>query len=140
QQGRDGNALGVDIAVRDEKDVVAAEHGVRGSGAERGNIGFDALRAPLHRVTDVQLETAELAVRDFFDVADLCHGGKIQHRLGNLDTLRRIDVVDIQQVRLGPNEGHQRHYHLLTNGVDGRVGDLRKQLAEVAVERLGAVR
>ncbi|MNI10564.1 hypothetical protein D3C73_636810 [compost metagenome] len=57
----------------------------------------------------------------------------------HFQTQRRIDVVDVQQVGLGADERHQRHHQLFADGVDGRVRDLREQLAEIVVERLGAV-
>ncbi|MNU94222.1 hypothetical protein D3C71_841800 [compost metagenome] len=139
QQRGDGHALAVDQAVGHDQDVVAALHRIHGARAQRGHAGFDALGAPGGGVRDVQFEAAEFLARHLFDVADLRHGGEVQHRLGDFQAQRRIDVVDVQQVRLGADEGHQRHHELFADGVDRRVGDLREQLAEVVVERLGAV-
>lgn len=96
--------------------------------------------APGGRIGDVQLIAAELLARDLLDVADLRHGGEVQHRLRHFQAQRRVDVVDVQQVRLGADEGHQRHHQLFADGVDRRVRHLREQLAEIVVERLGAVR
>ena len=44
-------------------------------------------------------------------------------------------MVDVEQVGLGTNEGHQRHHNRFANRVDGWVGHLCKQLLEVVVQR-----
>ena len=53
---------------------------------------------------------------------------------------RRVDLVDVEQVRLRADEGHQRHHDRFADRVDRRVGHLREQLLEVVVERLVLVR
>src|SRR5690606_26326226 len=108
-------------------------------GAQGGQAGLDALRTPAHRVGDVELDAAKLVAGDLPDVAYLCHGRKIQQGLGDFQTQRRIDVVDVQQIGLGTNERHQRHHQLFAYGVNGRVGDLGEQLPKVVVEGFGAV-
>ncbi|CPO01337.1 Uncharacterised protein [Bordetella pertussis] len=140
QQRRDGHAVGVDQAVGHDQDVVAALHRVDGARAQRRHARLDAFRAPGGRIGDVQLITAEFLAGDLVDVADLRHGGEIQHGLRHFQAQRRVDVVDVEQVGLGADERDQRHDHLLADRVDRRVGHLREQLAEVVVERLGAVR
>src|SRR5690606_42012530 len=107
---------------------------------QRRHAGFDTFGAPGNRVGDVEFVAAELLAGNLLDVANLRHRGEIQHGLRDFQAQRRVDVVDVQQVGLGPDERHQRHHHLFADGVDGRVGYLGEQLAEVAVERLGAVR
>ena len=136
QQRRDRHALAAGVAVRHDQDVVALADRVDGLGTQRGQPRLDALLAPRRRIGDVQFEAAELAVGVAPDLADLGHVGHIEHRLRHFQPQRRIDVVDVQQVGLRPDEGHQRHHQLLTNRVDRRVGDLGEQLAEVLVQRL----
>ncbi len=138
QQRGNGDPLGVDLAVGDNQNVVAAMHRIGRVRTERGNTGFDAVRAPGRGVGNVQFEAAELVRRNRFDITDLRHSGQIQHRLGHFQAQRRVDVVDVQQIGFGSNERHQRHHHLLAYRVDRGVGDLGKQLAEIVVERLGA--
>ena len=75
-----------------------------------------------------------------FDVAQLGHVGEVQHGLVHFETHGRVDLVDVQQVGLGSDEGHQRHHDGFADGVDRRVGHLREHLAEVVVQRLVLVR
>ena len=70
-------------------------------------------------------------------MTDLLHVGAGQHRLGDFQTNRRIDVGVVQQVRLGTDEGHQGHNQLFADRVDRRIGHLGEQLLEVGVEGLG---
>ncbi len=133
---RDRHAIGRKLAVGHDQDVVTTQHRVLGIGTERGQARFDAFLAPFGRIADVQLGRAELVLRVARDVADLGHAFEVQHRLAHLEAERRVDLVDLEQVRLRPDEGHERHHHLLADRVDRRVGDLREELAEVVVERL----
>jgi hypothetical protein len=105
-------------------------------GVQRGQLGFDALVAPGQRVGDVQRVAAELAVRVLLDLAQLLHVGEVEDRLAHFQPHRRVDLVDVQQVRLGADEGHQRHHDRFADRVDRRVGHLREQLLEVVVQRL----
>src|SRR3546814_6991950 len=83
---------------------------------------------------EVQLEAAELVGSDVRDIANLRHRGAVQHGLRDFQPQRRVDVVDVQQIRFGADERNQRHHQLFAYGVDGRVGNLREQLAEIVVE------
>ena len=96
--------------------------------------------APVQWVGDVQGVTAKLALRMFFNVAQFGHVGKIQDRLTDLEPHRRIDLVDVEQVGLGTDEGHQRHHDGFADRVDRRIRHLGEQLLEVVVERLVAIR
>ncbi len=73
-------------------------------------------------------------------VAQLRHVGEVEDRLAHFEPHRRVHLVDVEQVRLRPDERHQRHHDGFPDRVDRRVRDLRKQLLEVAVERLVLVR
>ena len=139
QQRGDGHALAVDQAVGHDQGCCRFAPRPRRARTARPR-GPRCPRGPGGRIGDVQLIAAELLARDLLDVADLRHGGEVQHRLRHFQAQRRVDVVDVQQVRLGADEGHQRHHQLFADGVDRRVRHLREQLAEIVVERLGAVR
>ena len=102
-------------------------------GAERCQLGLHALAAPGQRVGDVQRVAAELALRVFVDIAQLGHVGKVKNRLGHFQPHRRVDLVDVQQVRLGADEAHQAHHNRFADRVDRRVGHLREELLEVVV-------
>ena len=72
-------------------------------------------------------------------LADVTQTGDVfvvEDRLRDFQPHRRVDVVGVEQVWLGSNEGHQRHHHRFADRIDRRVGHLRKQLLEVIVERL----
>ena len=136
QQGRNGNLGSVDVAVADDQDVLATLDRIHGFGAQRSQLGLHTLMAPGQRVGYVQRVAAELALGMGFDVAQLGHVGKVQHRLGHFQTHGRVDLVDVQQVRLGADKGHQRHHDGFADRVDRRIGHLGKQLLEVVVQRL----
>jgi hypothetical protein len=127
---------GADAAVADDQDVLAALDGIHGLGAQRGQLGLHTFMAPGQRVGDVERDAAELAVGVRLDVAQLGHVGKVQHGCAHFQPHRRVDLVDVQQVGLGADEGHQRHHDGLADRVDRRVGHLGEQLLEVVVQRL----
>ena len=115
---------------------MAAFDGVHRFGAERGQLGFHAFTTPHGGVSDVECCALELALGGLLDVAQLGHVGEVQDGLADFQAHRRVDLVDVQQVRLGADEGHQRHHDRFADRVDRRVGHLRKQLLEVVVQRL----
>ncbi len=128
--------LGIDLAVGDDQDVGTGTHRIFGIGGQRSEPGFDSIAAPDQRIADIQFERTELVRRVFPDIAQFLHTVERQHRLRYFETDRRIDVVRIQKIWLGPDEGHQRHDQLLTYRVDRRIGHLREKLLEVVVESL----
>ena len=140
QQRRDSDLGRADAAVADDQDVVAALDGVNRLGAQGSQLGFHTFMAPGQGIGDVEGVATELALGVVLDVAHLGHVGKVQHRLAHLQAHRRVHLVDVQQVGLGSNKGHQRHHDRFADRVDRRVGHLGKQLLEVAVERLVFVR
>ncbi len=140
EQRRNRHVLGVERAVGDDQDVEARLHRVHRLRAQRREARLDAFLAPRERVADVEFEGAELVRRVVLDRTHLRHVLEVEHGLAHLEAHRRVDVVDVEQVGLRPDEAHQRHHHLFADRVDRRVRDLREQLLEVAVERLGLVR
>ena len=76
---------------------------------------------------------AELALGALPDVAQLGHVLEIEDGLADFKAHRRIHLVDVEQVRLGTDERHQRHHDRFADRVDGRVGHLREQLLEVVI-------
>ena len=73
-------------------------------------------------------------------MAQLLHIGAGQHRLGDFEANRRVDISRIQQVGLRTNKRNQRHDQFFANRINRRVGHLGKQLLEVGVQRLVLVR
>ncbi len=136
QQRRNSHLRGTDAPVADDQNVGAAANLIDRLRAQRGQLGLDTRAAPVQRVGDVDGGALELSVRVFFNVAQLGHGGKIQHRLAHFQAHRRVDLVDVQQIGLGTNKAVERHDDGLADRVDRRVGHLRKQLLKVAVQRL----
>ena len=136
QQRRNRDMASVDPPIGDHQDVVAAFDRIDRIGAQRCKAGLDAFLAPLNRIADVELIALELAVGIAANVADAVHVFGRQDRLADLEAQGRVDVVDVEQVRLGSDEGDKRHHQLLADRVDRRVGDLCKQLFEVVVEGL----
>ena len=136
QQCGHGHLGGVHAPVADDQDVVAALDGVHCFGAQRCQLGFHAFATPQSGVSDVQSRTLELSLGGLLDVAQLGHVGEVQDRLAHFEAHRRVDLVDVQQVRLGADEGHQRHHDRFADRVNRGVGHLREQLLEVVVQRL----
>ena len=140
QQGWDGHLGGGDGPVADDQDVVAALDVVHGFGAQRCQLGLHTLMAPGQGIGDVQGGAFELALGHALDVAQLGHVLEVEHRLAHLQAHRGVDLVDVEQIRLGADKRHQRHDDGLADRVDWRVGHLGKQLFEVVVERFVFVR
>ncbi len=136
QQCGDGHLRGLHVAVTHDQDVGATLDGVHRFSTQRSQLGFDTLTAPVGGVSDVERAALELALGVFFDVAQLGHVGKVQNRLRHFEPHGRVDLVDVQQVRLGTDEAVERHHDRFTDRVDRRVGHLREHLAEVVVQRL----
>jgi len=136
QQRRNRHRIGAHLAVGDDEDVVALQDETFGLGAQRSEPRFHPLAPPRRRVADVQFGGAELVVRVARDVANLRHVGEVEHRLRHFEAERRVDFVDFEQIGLRPDEGNQRHHQLFAYRVDGRVGHLREQLAEIVEQRL----
>ena len=126
----------VDPPVGNHQDVVAASDRIDRIGAQRCKAGLDAFLAPFDRVADVELIALKFAVGIAADMADAVHVFGRQDRLADFEAQGRVDVVDVEQIRLGSDEGDQRHHQLLADRVDRRVGDLCKQLFEIVVEGL----
>ena len=139
QERRNRHQLRRSLAVGDDQDVVAEPGGVFRVRTQARQRRFHARRAPGSRVADVELERAKSRAGEKPDVADLFHflGGK--DRLLRLEAHRRIGFVDPEQIRARPDKRDQRHDQLFTDRVDRRIGDLREQLLEVAVENLGSI-
>ena len=136
QQRRDRQLRRADGPVADDEDVLAAPYGVHRLRTQGRQFGFHTFVAPRQRVGDVERITTELAVRVPVDIVQLRHVGKTQDRLRDFKPHRRVDLVDVEQVGLGPDEGHQRHHDRLPDRIDRRIRDLCKQLLEVVVQRL----
>ena len=70
------------------------------------------------------------------DVAQPLHVCKIKNRLTDLKPHRRVHLVDVQEIRPGPDKRDQRHHNRLPNRINRRIGHLRKELFEIVVQRL----
>ena len=140
QQSGNRHMVAIHLAVADDEDVMAALDGVHAFRTQGSEFGFDTFITPGQRVGDTQLVALELARGVLVDVAQPRHVVEVEHRLRHFQAHRRIHRVDVQQIRFGTDEGHQRHHDVFADGVDRRVGHLGEQLLEVVVERLVFVR
>ena len=140
QQSRHSDLILVQRAVGNDQQAAAAHHRILGFGAKRGKACLDALLAPGKRIADVQLGRADLVFRVGGNAAQSRHIRIGEHRLRDFQTIRRVNLVDAEKVRLRSDERHQRHHQLLTDRVDRWIGNLGEQLTEVVVQRLVAVR
>ena len=94
----------VNVTIGEDQDGKASSHSIDRPGAERRESSFDALSAPLCRIGDIKFEAAKFVARHFCNRTQLLHFGCVEHRLGDFQAQRRVDVVDIQQIRLGTNK------------------------------------
>ena len=124
----------VDIAISQNQYGVTAFDGIYCPGTECCEASLDAVRAPSSRVANIEFKTSEFVASQFGDAANSCHFFVIQHGLIDFEAQWRIDVVDIEQVGLGADEGHQGHDHLFADRIDRRIGHLCKKLTEIVVE------
>ena len=136
QQCRDGDIAGIDLAIRNDQNVMTRTHGVNCLRAQGSKTRLNALLAPGAGVTNIQLIRSEFAARVIADVAQPRDVLVVKDGLRHFETHRRVDVVGVQEIRLGSNEGHQRHHHRFANRINRRIGHLREQLLEVVIQRL----
>ncbi len=140
QQGGDGDMVRIDIPVREHQDIVAVADRPLRRRAQQGHGGLHARGPLIHGVTDADGLGTEGPGGVILDMAD---AGQVRIRQDGVIHLQPqvvATIVDAQQIRARPDQGHQGHYQLLADGVDGRVGDLGEVLLEVVEQRLGLVR
>ncbi len=77
----------------------------------------------------------QIARGDAAQLLQVAVGQDGMRQLERVAVFRRL----IQNVALGADVADQRHHQLFADGIDGRIGDLRKELLEVVEERLGTV-
>ena len=113
------DAWGRDYAVRSERPLY---HLVR-RGSEPGTLDQGLL-------TLARAGGGEKYVKRHKDAGKLLPRERVEHRLRHLEPQGRVHLVDPEQVRLGPDERHQRHHQLLPDRVE--VGVLGRHRAELA--------
>ena len=136
EQRGNRDVLAVHPAIGNDEDRVTRSHRVFRLRTQAGQPRLDRLLAPAHRIGEIQLAGAELAVGVLLDMPDRLHLGEIEHRLADLQTQRRIHLVNAEQVRFRTDERDETRHELLANGIDRGIRDLREHLLEVVVERL----
>ena len=94
----------------------------------------------MHGVDNVNDLGAKLSTCVGLDGFEPVHIGKVKNGLADLKAQRRVHLVDIKQVGARANKRDQGHHNGFTNGVNGRVRNLRKELLKVMVERLTSIR
>mmetsp|Transcript_32603 Transcript_32603/g.79532 ORF Transcript_32603/g.79532 Transcript_32603/m.79532 type:complete len:1230 (+) Transcript_32603:1174-4863(+) len=136
QQGVDGRTLGPNSLVREADDLVSVAHSLSALPVDpvelrqqiggRGRVGGVLVR---HRdVNDGSLVSLHV------HVLDCVHLIQREKRAVEVDALRMVATL-VEKVALGAEGKAERHDHTLADGVDGRVGDLGKELLEVLVEK-----
>ena len=70
-------------AIADDQYVIPTFDGIHRLRAQRSQLGFNAFITPHQGVSDVQCAAAEFAVGMLFNIAQLGHISKIQHRLAH---------------------------------------------------------
>ncbi len=78
----------------------------------------------------------QIARRNAAQLFQIAIGQDRMRQLERVAVLRRL----VQNVALGADVADQRHHQLFADGIDGRIGDLRKELLEVVEQRLRTVR
>ena len=104
QQGRNRDMLGIDPSIRDDQDARPLVDVVLGFRTQRSQTGFNAFIAPRQRVTDVEFGGVELVAGVGRNTPQLRHVVEIEYRLGDFETIGRIDFVDPEQIGFGTDE------------------------------------
>ena len=133
---RNGDAVAIHLAVREDQDVDAALHGIDRGGANARQARFNAVGAPGERIRDVEFARMELVVRKAADRADALHLRFSEHRLLDLKANRGIRCHDVEEVRTRTDEAYERRHHFLADRIDRRVRHLSEKLTEIVVEHL----
>ena len=136
KQHRNCHTVAAHGTVRDDEDVKAHLDGVDSLRADAGKACLDTGLTPGSRIGDVKRLAAELTVGVVGDIVELGHIAFRENGLRNLDTARRIDVVDVKQIGLGSDKADETRDKLLPDRVNRRIGDLSKKLLEVVKKGL----
>ena len=137
---RDCDTLFAHLPIRQDQNVVAVFNGIHSPCTKRSQTSFYTFFAPGNTISRVNFIGAELISGVAVDAAHLRHFFHTENRLGEFQTQRRVDVVDVEKIRTRTHEGNQRHHKLFADRINRRIGHLSKQLTEVLIERLGSVR
>ena len=130
EQRRDRDALGAQVAIREDDDVDAGGERVVGLGAGAGE-GRRHAGGPFgDRPGDVDRPCLEGARLDLPEVLELAAA---EDRLVDQQLARVLGRL-AEQVALRADARRHAHHHRLAGGVDRRVRDLCEELLEVGVE------
>ena len=136
QQRWDGGMLLVDVAVREDDVVYTLVNAGLGILTEL----VECLTQAFLTLLDIKQDGQLLGVKALIsDVTKYIQLGVGEHRLWQA---HHLTVAGIRRQDVGSYSADvlcQTHYQLLTDGVDGRVGDLRKLLTEVVEQHLWTV-
>ena len=140
QQRRDRHAVGVHATVRQDQDVVALVDDV-------GGLGTQCFQRRRHTgcaiggwAAGVQGIGAEGRIDQMFDMTDFFQVDIRQDRLADLQAFVGAAGMQVEKIRPGADQGHQRHHRFLADRVDGRIGDLGKVLVEIVVKQFRTIR
>ncbi len=138
EQRRNCDAVGSNLPVRHDDDVVAAAHGVFGALTQPCQRVAHSRRALLGRISDVE----RLRVEGVFEVSDRANLFEIrirQDRLAHFEALAPRCAFQVEYVRPRSDERHEAHHQLFADRIDRRVGHLREVLLEIGVEHFRMV-
>src|SRR6185437_2227344 len=132
EEAWNGRGSGVDVAIGEDQQRIARSDGVRGAVAQ-----------VVERMLEAGFTVSSAEMRG--------QGGRKQIAGGNAAQLFEIPVGEngvrklermavlgrfLEDVALRADVADERHHQLFTNGIDGRIGDLREELLEVIEKRL----
>ena len=126
----------VDVAVREDDVVYTLVNAGLGILTELVQSLTQAFLTFLNIEEDGQLLGVESLIADVTKYVELCIG---EHRLWQAHHLTVAGIGRQDVGSYGTDVLCQAHYQLLTDGVDGRVGDLCKLLTEVVEQHLWTV-
>ena len=135
EQRRHRDALGPEVAVRQDQDVGAVVDVLGGLLAQRLEPSLHPVGPLLDRPRDVERGGVEHVVRDLAQLLELVVA---QDRLVHDQLVGLLGDLG-EQVDLGADAGLEAHHDRFADRVDRRVRDLREQLLEVREQRRLAV-
>ncbi|GAB5505428.1 MAG: hypothetical protein Rhirs2KO_05910 [Rhizobiaceae bacterium] len=139
QKRRYRNAIGSELAVGQNDDVVAAGNRSLGALAQAIDGAGQPGRAFAAGISDVDCLGVE-TVLCVADRADLLQVAVCQDRLAHFEPLAPRGTDQIEDIRAGADERHQAHHQLFADRIDRRVRHLREVLLEIGVKQLRLVR
>ena len=135
QQAGNRGISRIDAAIRENQQRVAGAHRVCGAVAQIVQRVLESVFAVLGSEERRKRGSKQIARRDAAQLLEIAIG---QDRMRQLECMTIVWRL-FQNVALGTDVADERHHQFFADGIDGRIGHLRKKLLEVVEQCLWTV-